>query len=113
VVGSYPCDKISLVQESSASGEDRMKKVLAGLTVAVAVVFVSLGLAVPAQAYPDTPPSQHTTTPASSQAAATTSSSSLPNTGGPDVALLGGGLVLVVAGGAVVLSARSRQRTAA
>jgi LPXTG-motif cell wall-anchored protein len=104
------CVKISLILKSSTSGEHRMKKVIAGLIVAVAVVFVSLGLAVPAQAYPDNPPSQHTTTPGSTQAAPSAPSSSLPNTGGPNVALLGGGLVLVLAGGVVVLSARSRQR---
>jgi LPXTG-motif cell wall-anchored protein len=88
-----------------------MKKLIAALTFAVAVLFVSLGLAVPAQAYPDNTPSQHTTTPGSTQAAPAPSSS-LPNTGGPNVVLLGGGLALVAVGGVVVLSARSRQRIA-
>lgn len=87
-----------------------MKKVFTGLIVAVAVAFVSLGLAVPAQAYPDAPPTENSVTPGSTEAAAAQTGASLPDTGGPNGVFLGAGLALVVAGGVVLLSARPRQR---
>ena len=72
--------------------------------VALAVALGSaLGLASPAQAYPDTPPTirvsprRQARRPADTQAAAAASSSeSLPNTGGPNAdCSLGGGVALV------------------
>ena len=64
----------------------------------------TLGLSVPAQAYPDNPP----TTPAAlhrrsrarlpRQTPAVSTSADLPNTGGPNVTLLGGGVALVARG---------------
>jgi LPXTG-motif cell wall-anchored protein len=107
------CARISLEYSNpSQRGNIRMNKVIAGLLVALAVALGSLGLASPASAYPDTPPSTvpqvNSTTP-DTQAAAATSSSELPGTGGPNVALLGGGVALVLVGGAVVVVARRRQ----
>jgi LPXTG-motif cell wall-anchored protein len=92
-----------------------MKKVRAGLIVAGIAAFGSLGLASPALAYPDNPPSSDVTpvqvnsAAPDSQAAAAATSSELPGTGGPNAVLLGGGAALVVAGGAVVVVARRRQ----
>ena len=95
-----------------------MNKVIAGLIVAFAVAIVPLGLASPAQAYPDNPPSSdvsppqvNSATPESSQAAPAASRSDLPSTGGPNAMLLGGGVALVLAGGAVVVVTRRRQNT--
>jgi LPXTG-motif cell wall-anchored protein len=109
------CARISLdYSNPSHRGNIRMNKVIAGLLVALAVALGSLGLASPASAYPDTPPStvpQVSSTTPDTQAAAAASSSELPNTGGPNAALLGGGAALVLVGGAVVVVARRRQTT--
>jgi LPXTG-motif cell wall-anchored protein len=95
-----------------------MNKVLAGLAIAFVAMLFGLGLAAPAQAYPDVPPTAHTTqvsppkvenTP--SQAAAAPDASSLPSTGGPNEWLIGGGLALVLAGSGTLV-ARRRRRTA-
>lgn len=91
-----------------------MNKVIAGLIVAFAAMLVSLGLAVPAQAYPDTPPTVEVSPPevksaTPSEAAAGPSNAALPSTGGPNVLLLSGGVALVLVGGTVVMVARRRQ----
>jgi LPXTG-motif cell wall-anchored protein len=87
-----------------------MKKVIAGLLVAIAAAFMTMGSMSAAQAYPDTNPTNSevksgnvtTTSP-------TTASSALPSTGGPNETLLVGGAALLLAGGAAVVVARRRQ----
>jgi LPXTG-motif cell wall-anchored protein len=93
-----------------------MNKVLAGLAIAFAAMLFGLGLAAPAQAYPDVPPAGHTSqvppkvenTP-SQAAASAPSSSSLPSTGGPNEWLLAGGVVLVLAGTGTLVARRHRR----
>jgi LPXTG-motif cell wall-anchored protein len=111
------CARISLDSSNpSHRGKIRMNKVIAGMIVAFAAALGSLGLASPAQAYPDTPPTGEGTPPQvnsaapdSEAAAAATRSAALPSTGGPDATLLGGGVALVLVGGAAVVVARRRQ----
>lgn len=91
-----------------------MKRVIVGLIVIFAASVSMLGFWSPAQAYPDTPPTDQTTrvegtAPDSSQAAPAATESSLPSTGGPNMGLLGGGTALVLAGGVVVFVAARRQ----
>ncbi len=77
-----------------------MRKAVAALAVSASGALLTLGLSSPAQAYPDTPPSQ---------GAPQANSSSLPNTGGPDGWLALGGAGLVIAGAAAVGVTRRRQ----
>lgn len=85
-----------------------MNKVLAALLVMFAVVLGSLGLALPAQAYPDTPPGPTTVVQNESTTSPATAPATLPNTGGPDELLLAGALGLVLVGGVTLAGTRRR-----
>jgi LPXTG-motif cell wall-anchored protein len=77
-----------------------MRKLIAAAGVSGAGALLALGLSSPAQAYPDTPPSQ---------GAPQANSGALPSTGGPDAWLALGGAGLIVAGAAAVGVSRRRQ----
>ena len=111
------------------TGRNTMKKVFAGLLVAVVTALMSLAFTPTANAaYPDTCPNSTTqdctsppiepdedTIPPTTDdddvqaASESTSSSILPNTGGPEGVLLVGGVALLAVGGAAVVVARRRQ----
>ncbi len=89
-----------------------MKKVIAGLLVAIAAAFMTMGSMSAASAdYGDTNPtnSEVKSGNVSDTSPTTAAASALPNTGGPNETLLAGGAALLLAGGAAVVVARRRQ----
>lgn len=86
-----------------------MKKVIAGLLVAIAAAFMTMGSMSAAQAdYGDTNPT-NSEVKSGNVSDVSPAASTLPSTGGPNETLLAGGAALLLAGGAAVVVARRRQ----
>lgn len=93
-----------------------MKKLIAGLGIALVVAFMSLGLVGPASAadYAPTNPSDEGTAPSTidtgTSAGSSPTSGVLPSTGGPETVLLVGGAALLAVGGVALVASRRRAR---
>lgn len=94
-----------------------MKKILAGLGIALAVALMSLGFVGSAHAadgYGGENPTDENVNPGTldegTQAGSSPSSGVLPSTGGPETVLLVGGAALLAVGGVALVASRRRAR---